>query len=805
MNAGNVAVRMALATLLLFSLVLICSAGAPALPSEFYGTVTIDGAPAPVGTLLSAKINDAERGRFVLEEAGKYGGPGTFDQRLKVVAEEGDLTAGTPRITFWIDGQKAWQETAFQPGVSMNLALSAGGDAPAEAEIPAETPIITAGIETDEEEKPLVEDLALTIEEEAQSEEEVVYTAPESSMPPMLPEMSEPVGSTILIADFSASPSSGQAPLEVQFTDLSVGGPTMWAWDFGDGTTDFDANPVHSYMMPGTYNVRLTVSNDEASATMLKEGYIAVLDPSSLRADFTAKPASGKPPLTVQFTDRSSGSPTMWAWAFGDGTGDMVANPVHTYTQPGKYTVNLTVSNLLGDTSTESKKDLVDVEGTVTPVPTLTPVAVPAVPQTFVGTVEIYGRPIQSGGTVEARVPGYDISGTFNPIKTAKGVFGKTGTFSPKLQVQGIPAESDIEFWVADESNRMTRAYILGDDGSYKWTAPYEPGKEGQLRLVVLQTPPTEIPPIPVTPVPTQCAGLPSIPMSIMGDVRISDGTEYLNPDNGACINCNPNIKIGGEIEARVEGYDVSGPANPYVMNSTAYFGGGDSSWADKLTIQGRCMPDNVNVTFWVKDDGWPRYTQAWIINGSVPSDEIFNATKEIPYRGGVSQTVHLWVGNLPRYPVTPTPVPTPMVWEPQQFYGKAEFNEYPLREGDRVMAVREGIDLSNPTNPISVVHFGSYGDPIGKEMLTVEVPYGSMDQRDPITFWIKPQGFEYWYKAESKNPLSSGGWSDSYPFTPGSITNLNLRSSDRSDFMYFYDIVEASSNVILPDDLSGW
>lgn len=55
-------------------------------------------------------------GRYVLEEAGTYGGPGTFDQRLKVVAEEGDLSGGNTQITFWIDGQKTGKETAFKPG-----------------------------------------------------------------------------------------------------------------------------------------------------------------------------------------------------------------------------------------------------------------------------------------------------------------------------------------------------------------------------------------------------------------------------------------------------------------------------------------------------------------------------------------------------------------------------------------------------------------------------------------------------------------------------------------------------------------
>jgi hypothetical protein len=161
--------------------------------------------------------------------------------------------------------------------------------------------------------------------------------------------------------------------------------------------------------------------------------------------------------------------------------------------------------------------------------------------------------------------------------------------------------------------------------------------------------------------------------------------------------------------------------------------------------------------------------------------------------------------GPLPTVPQTPTPTPELSAWEPQYFYGKAEFNGYPLRVGDRVMATREGIDLSNPTNPVSVLTFGQYGDPVGKEMLAVDVPYESIEQRDPITFWIKPQDFEYWYKAEVKNPLSSSDWGDTYPFTPGSITNVDLRSSDRADFMYFYDIVDTISNCILPEDYSGW
>ena len=59
------------------------------------------------------------------------------------------------------------------------------------------------------------------------------------------------------VADFSASPLTGDAPLTVAFTDNSTGGPTSWAWDFGDGGTSALQDPTHSYVVAGTYTVTL--------------------------------------------------------------------------------------------------------------------------------------------------------------------------------------------------------------------------------------------------------------------------------------------------------------------------------------------------------------------------------------------------------------------------------------------------------------------------------------------------------------------------------------------------------------------
>jgi PKD repeat protein len=77
-------------------------------------------------------------------------------------------------------------------------------------------------------------------------------------------------------ASFTAAPTSGAAPLGVQFTDTSTGSPTSWAWSFGDGTSSAAQHPSHTYTAAGTYTVTLTVSNSVGSDTVTKTGLISV-------------------------------------------------------------------------------------------------------------------------------------------------------------------------------------------------------------------------------------------------------------------------------------------------------------------------------------------------------------------------------------------------------------------------------------------------------------------------------------------------------------------------------------------------
>jgi len=99
----------------------------PLLPAEFSGTVTIDGNPAPVGTVITARIGDRDCGSLTLTTAGVYGGDATFDKRLIVSGEDDDIGKA---IAFFVDGVKATGTVVYTPGTSkrLDLAVTAGAD-----------------------------------------------------------------------------------------------------------------------------------------------------------------------------------------------------------------------------------------------------------------------------------------------------------------------------------------------------------------------------------------------------------------------------------------------------------------------------------------------------------------------------------------------------------------------------------------------------------------------------------------------------------------------------------------------------
>ena len=107
----------------------------------------------------------------------------------------------------------------------------------------------------------------------------VIYSSREGANPPQL--IVHTGGPSPPNAQFATNPTSGSAPLNVDFTDLSAGGPTIWSWQFGDGGTSPAQSPSHTYDVPGTYTVTLTVSNFIGSDTETKTNLIVVRPPGT--------------------------------------------------------------------------------------------------------------------------------------------------------------------------------------------------------------------------------------------------------------------------------------------------------------------------------------------------------------------------------------------------------------------------------------------------------------------------------------------------------------------------------------------
>jgi PKD repeat protein len=157
-------------------------------------------------------------------------------------------------------------------------------------------------------------------------------------------------------AKFTATPANGPPPLEIQFSDKSTGNISSWEWDFGDNETSTEQNPIHIYESHGNYTVSLTVRGPEGDNTEVKKDYIEVTR-CPYFADFTIESIPGNCQVqaegisctgttTVQFTDKSTGNITSWAWDFNnDGIiNSTLQNPTQTYTTNGNYTVSLTIT-----------------------------------------------------------------------------------------------------------------------------------------------------------------------------------------------------------------------------------------------------------------------------------------------------------------------------------------------------------------------------------------------------------------------------------------------------------------------------
>ncbi len=233
----------------------------------------------------------------------------------------------------------------------------------------------------------------------------------------------------------TANPTSGQAPLTVNFTGSATAtnctGTPTYAWTFGDGGNSTEQSPSHTYQADGTYNWSMTATVDNKTCT--KSGTVTV--GGAAQCTVTCDATATATALNVAFTGTATatnctGTPT-YAWTFGDGGTSTEQNPTQAYTAAGSYDWTLTVSV---DGEQCSKTGTVVVGG-VTP-PTISRVSKAASPFRLI----VMGSNFQSGCIVH-------INGNPVPTTTFKSstkVVAKKGAALKAYVPKGVAVQVTV-------------------------------------------------------------------------------------------------------------------------------------------------------------------------------------------------------------------------------------------------------------------------------------------------------------------------------------------------------------------------
>ena len=171
---------------------------------------------------------------------------------------------------------------------------------------------------------------------------------------------------TSIEANFTASDTTVLYGDTIYFTDFSIGNPTNWLWDFGDGNTDTTQNPIHVYTTPGVYTVSLVVSDNSGNDSPVLQNYITVYSlPLIISYNQSDIQCYGDSTGFIDFSIAGINPPYTYNWSNGDTTQD-VSN-----LSAGWYytTVSDNNGNSLTDSVLISQAAQIQISSNITDIP----------------------------------------------------------------------------------------------------------------------------------------------------------------------------------------------------------------------------------------------------------------------------------------------------------------------------------------------------------------------------------------------------------------------------------------------------
>ncbi len=280
------------------------------------------------------------------------------------------------------------------------------------------------------------------------------------------------------ITSISADNQVGTFPLIVQFSALTEGPVTSYSWQFGDGGTSSNSNPVHMYSTPGTYSVSLTVEGPGGSASLLDQDLITVNEQMSPPvANFSSNVTTGLVPLEVQFSNMSQNQVDSYLWNFGDGNESMDENPSHTYQEAGQYSVSLVVSGpygedtlLITDYVTVLEPEAVVASFDVVSTSGIAPFTV-TFNNTSIGTVDSYSWDFGDGETSDSESPTHTYMdvGHYVATLTVNGMINSDSYSQDIFAQSAAPIIDSVSDVPADQGGRV---YVMFTSSAYDTDAP---------------------------------------------------------------------------------------------------------------------------------------------------------------------------------------------------------------------------------------------------------------------------------------------------------------------------------------------
>ncbi|MBL7812344.1 MAG: PKD domain-containing protein [Bacteroidetes bacterium] len=234
------------------------------------------------------------------------------------------------------------------------------------------------------------------------------------------------------VADFSVSRKEICAGDTIKVSDKSIKGDgaiVSWNWDMGDGGTSAEHEPYYPYLRDGIYNITLAIKDTNGCEAFEKYLRIMKVNPLPTISILNSAIQKCKVPVKVDFKSVASGTSSLtYAWTFGDGGTDNVANPSYTYSSTGNHTVNLTVTDAKGCKAVSNKTSLVTILAPVADFDVSQTLLCPKVPVQFTNKstprdgTGTYQWTFSNGLNLSAESPSvqlndpgvYDVSLTYN-------------------------------------------------------------------------------------------------------------------------------------------------------------------------------------------------------------------------------------------------------------------------------------------------------------------------------------------------------------------------------------------------------